>query len=155
MSALYEGGCVCGAIRYRLNGEPLTLYACHCTDCQALGGGAFRLSMPALRRTVEVTQGALERASYTPVGGAPKHGSRCAACSTWLWGEPARLPQVVILRPGTLRDRSWLDPVAHIWVSSAQPWVRIPEGALVFQKQPPDDLELVRAWKAKHPGQER
>jgi hypothetical protein len=148
----YVGRCVCGAVRYRVTGEPLTLYACHCTDCQGLSGSAFRLSMPILRDTLQVTQGRPEEFQYTPIGASPKRGRRCPACSTWLWGEPERMPQVVILRPSTLEDRSWLDPVAHIWVRSKQPWVRIPAGTLTFEGQPPDELALVRAWMAKRTG---
>ena len=148
----YPGRCVCGAVRYRLTAEPLTVYACHCTDCQALSGSAFRLSMPVLRDAVEITHGAPEEFRYAPVGAAPKRGKRCRDCGTWLWGEPERLPQIRVLRPSTLDDRSWVDPVAHIWVGSAQPWMRIPDGVLTFPGQPPDDRELVRAWKAKHPG---
>jgi hypothetical protein len=45
MAAPYTGGCVCGATCYRLTAEPLTLYACHCTDCQKRSGSAFGLSM--------------------------------------------------------------------------------------------------------------
>ncbi len=150
MPAPYVGRCVCHAVQYRLTGEPLTLYACHCTDCQALSGSAFRLSMPILRTALQVIQGRPEAFQYSPAGASPKRGKRCPDCSTWLWGEPERIPQVVILRPSTLDDRSWLDPVAHIWVRSAQPWIRLPEGSLIFEGQPPDDLELVRAWKAKH-----
>jgi len=151
MPAPYEGGCLCGTVRYRLTAEPLTLYACHCTDCQVLSGSAFRLSMPVVRESVQITRGQPERLEYSPAGAQPS-ASRCRACSTWLWGEPPRFPQVLIIRASTLDDRSWLNPVAHIWVRSAQPWFRIPEDALVFEGQPPDELELVRAWKSKHPG---
>lgn len=45
MSAAYMGGCLCGAIRYRVLSEPLTVHACHCTDCQRRAGSAFALSM--------------------------------------------------------------------------------------------------------------
>ena len=45
MPAPYDGGCLCGLIRYRLTDEPLTLYACHCTDRQRETGSAFGLSM--------------------------------------------------------------------------------------------------------------
>ena len=44
-----DGGCFCGEIRYRFVGDPLTLYACHCTDCQRETGASFVLSM--VRRT--------------------------------------------------------------------------------------------------------
>ena len=150
MPAPYAGGCVCGAVRYRLTAEPLTLYACHCTDCQALSGSAFRMAMPVLHTALEVTAGAPAAMQYVPRGGRPKHGYRCDACSTWLWGAPERAPTLRILRPSTLDDRSWLDPVAHIWVRSAQPWVHLPDGVLVFDEQPADTRELMRAWAARH-----
>ncbi len=41
MSEVHEGGCVCGAIRYRVRGEPLRAYVCHCTFCQRFTGSAF------------------------------------------------------------------------------------------------------------------
>lgn len=145
----YAGGCVCGRVRYRLNDEPLTLYACHCAYCQAQSGSAFGLSMPVLRKALEVTAGDPVRYEFVAPDGRRRIGKRCGECPTQLWGEPERLPQVLILRPGTLDDRSWLEPVAHIWVSRAQSWFRIPEGVLVFPEQPADELALVRAWKRR------
>ena len=59
MPAPYEGGCICGAVRYRLTSEPLTFYACHCTDCRRHTGTAFALSMPMLRNAVELIRGDL------------------------------------------------------------------------------------------------
>jgi len=55
MAPPYTGGCVCGATRYRLTAEPLTLYACHCTDCQKRSGSAFGLSMWVHRGALELT----------------------------------------------------------------------------------------------------
>ena len=52
-----EGGCQCGAVRYRLLGAPLTAYLCHCKDCQRLGGSAFSLSMPVAREHIELVSG--------------------------------------------------------------------------------------------------
>ncbi|MEM7293879.1 MAG: hypothetical protein AAF420_10870, partial [Pseudomonadota bacterium] len=40
-----QGGCQCGATRYRINGQPLTFYACHCLDCQKQSSSAFGLSL--------------------------------------------------------------------------------------------------------------
>jgi len=42
---LQEGGCQCGHVRYRLNGPPLTLCACHCRDCQKQSASAFGMSL--------------------------------------------------------------------------------------------------------------
>jgi hypothetical protein len=59
----YPGRCLCGAVRYRVTEEPLTLYACHCTDCQKRSGSAFGLSMWVRRAAIEATRG--EAASLT------------------------------------------------------------------------------------------
>ena len=40
-----EGGCQCGAVRYAISAAPLTLYCCHCTECQAQSSSAFGMSM--------------------------------------------------------------------------------------------------------------
>jgi len=55
----------------------------------------------------------------------------------------------VVVRPGTLDDRSWIDPVAHIWVRSRQPWVVLPPDAVVFETQPDDPTTLVRLWRER------
>ena len=143
-----EGGCLCGSVRYDLRAEPLTLYACHCTDCQRHFGTAYGLSMIVLRDAIEILKG--EPSTYVvPLeDGRTKRGRFCSRYGTRLWGEPVKVPQVASLRPGTLDHRSWFEPVGHIWVASAQPWVSIPEEVLSYRGQPPDLRELIGAWKA-------
>ena len=53
VSAGLEGGCQCGAIRYRLLRAPLALYACHCLHCQKQSSSAFGMSMWVERNAVE------------------------------------------------------------------------------------------------------
>jgi hypothetical protein len=152
MPAPYDGGCVCGEVRYRLHDEPLTFYACHCTDCQGFSGSAFGLSMPVRGDSIEVLRGEPARYEVVTAEQRRKRGKRCSSCGARLWGEPVRFPRIAILRPGTLDDPSWARPIAHIWLRSAQPWVPIPDGALRFEGQPEDDLQLLRAWKSREPG---
>ena len=84
-----EGGCVCGAVRYRYTGEPLTLYACHCTNCQTRTGSAFALQLVALQDDLTVTQGQPDRTGEV--------GERvgCAACGTSLWRERGKTPGAI------------------------------------------------------------
>jgi hypothetical protein len=146
MPAPYTGGCLCGDIRYRLTDEPLTLYACHCTDCQRESGSSFGLSMIVSRTALDLLQGEPQRYAVTLADGRQKHGTYCGGCATRLWGEPVKFPQVVNVEPGTLDDTTWLRPVAHIWTRSAQPWVLIPPGTLTFEAQPVDPMALINAW---------
>ncbi len=49
-----EGGCACGAVRYRLLVEPLDLHVCHCTNCQTVSGSAFGMCMPVPTRSLDL-----------------------------------------------------------------------------------------------------
>jgi hypothetical protein len=149
MGAPYPGGCVCGATRYRLTAEPLTLYACHCTDCQKRSGSAFGLSMWVRRDALELTQGEITRHRAALADGRVSNARLCARCGTRLWSEPERHPELAVVRPGTLDDTSGLEPVAHIWTRSAQPWFRFPEGVATYDTQPPDTLELAALWQSR------
>ncbi len=63
MSPPHAGHCLCGRIRFRLNAEPLTLHACHRTDCERRSGGALLLSMWGDRPSIEVLEGTPQRVS--------------------------------------------------------------------------------------------
>jgi len=147
MPAPYHGGCLCGLIRYRLTEEPLTLYACHCTDCQRGTGSAFALSMIVFKSALELRQGDPRTYAVTLSDGRQKHGKFCGECGTRLWGEPPKFPLVVVVQPGTLDDTTSLHPIGHIWTRSAQPWISIPKDTLNFETQPDDPMVLINAWQ--------
>jgi hypothetical protein len=147
MPAPYHGGCLCGLIRYRLTDEPLTLYACHCTECQRRTGSAFALSMVVFKSALELLQGEPRTYAVTLSDGRQKHGQFCGECGTRLWGEPPRLPLVAVVQPGTLDDTTWLHPIGHIWTRSAQPWIPMPKDTLNFESQPDDPMVLINAWR--------
>jgi hypothetical protein len=145
MSRVLEGGCLCARVRYRLSGEPIAFYACHCTDCQTAGGSAFGLSMVVRREQLELLAGETRSLPVSLPDGRRWTAVRCPECWTRLWDEPARVPQVRTLRPGTLDDaRAWT-PWGNIWTASAQPWVALAPGPR-FERQPEDPLAMFKAW---------
>jgi hypothetical protein len=148
MDQAHEGGCLCGSVRYRLRGEPIAFYACHCTDCQIESGSAFGLSMIVRREAIEPLSGETRIVAVTMPDGREKRPVRCTQCATRLWGEPAKVPQVRTLRPGTLDDpRAWT-PYGNIWTASALPWVAFAPGPR-FERQPEDPLAMVKAWQGR------
>jgi hypothetical protein len=148
MAGPYAGGCTCGAVRYRVSAEPVTLYACHCTDCQHRTGSAFGLSMVVPRESVVLERGTPVEFKVTMPDGRLSHSKACSACGTRVWGEPVKLPQYIIVRPGTLDDTSWIRPVAHIWTRSAMPGTVFEPGAVKFEQNAPPG-ELARLWKER------
>jgi hypothetical protein len=148
MPAPYAGGCLCGALRYEVRAEPLTIYACHCTDCQRRTGSAFALSMVVPRDAIVLQKGAPRDYRVTMPDGRIKTGKTCPDCSGRLWGEPVKAPQIAIIQPGTLDDTSWIRPVAHIWTRSAQPGTVFETNARKFEGNAPPG-ELARLWSER------
>ena len=63
MSQVHEGGCLCGAVRYRVTGEPVRTSVCHCRKCQARTGSAFGIGAYFREADVEL-RGALTTYEY-------------------------------------------------------------------------------------------
>jgi hypothetical protein len=72
----------------------------------------------------------------------------CAECGALIWNEPQSAPDLRILKPGTLDDMSWAQPVGNIWTKSATPWADIDPGLINFEGQPPSRDVFYPAWAA-------
>ncbi len=143
------GGCQCGACRYEITERPLTVYVCHCTDCQRQAGSAFGMSMPVPRAGFAVTKGTPNQWRRTAASGRSVDCACCPDCGTRLFHLPTRNDAIVNVKPGTLDATSWLHPVGHLWTASAQPWVAIAPDVLSYPGQPPDFEALFAAWAAE------
>jgi len=144
-----RGGCQCGAVRYEITKPPLSVYACHCTECQRQSGSAFALSMPVARDSLSVVKGAPKAWRRVQESGRVIACMFCADCGTRLYHNPEANPAVTIVKPGTLDDAKTLHAVGHIWTKSAQPWVQIPADSVTYEVQQPDMSRLSEAWKAR------
>ena len=136
MAVKYTGGCQCGNVRYEIVGTPKKLVACHCTDCQRQSGSAFGMTLPVNEGDFRLTQGELKTFASKSAAGRAKLGAFCPECGTRIYHKPEWRKGTVSVKPGTLDDTGWLKPDMHLWTSSKQSWVIIPEGAEVFDQQP-------------------
>ena len=143
------GGCQCGAIRYRLNGPSKMLYACHCSDCQKQSASAFGLSLIMDPNEVEITRGADRLKTWDTRGddGDIKRCAFCPECGTRIYHGSDDPQRNISIKAGSLDDTSWLRPVAHIWLKSAQPWVEIDAAQVrCFDREPEDTDRLRELW---------
>ena len=125
-----EGGCDCGAVRYRLASPPMFVHCCHCTVCQRHSGSAFGMNAPIETDRVTRLSGELRRypAGKTADDGETAVVVRCAACAGYLWSHhPAFGEAVALIYAGTLDRPADFPPGAHCFVRSRQPWLRLPE----------------------------
>jgi len=130
-----EGGCQCGAVRYRIQGEALALAICHCTECQRQSGSAFGMSLITRKQDFTLLRGELKRFTRSSDSGRPVICAFCPECGTRIHHEPAYLEGVVNVKPGTLDDTSWLKPTIQGWTASKQPWLELQNGPPGFERQ--------------------
>jgi hypothetical protein len=132
-----DGGCLCGAVRYSSEAEPAFTAICHCRDCQRQIGTAFSIVVGVPRGDLELTGGTLS--TFTTVGeedGRERQRQFCSGCGSPIVTLTPGLPDVAILKAGTLDDTSWLDPQLEVWGRSAQPWVEPMEGRPRMERGP-------------------
>ena len=130
-----EGGCHCGAVRYRCSGEPELTFYCHCRDCQRTTGSPFsmELMMPTDGFELEGEMGAYE---VTGDSGKPVIRRFCNGCGSGIYLESEADPGYLFLKVGSLDDASWVVPQMHIFTAAKQPWTEILDGLPQFEGMP-------------------
>mgnify|MGYP001178227042 CR=1 FL=1 len=132
------GGCLCGAVRYEVTGDPMMQVACHCTDCQKASGGSPTLALVVAPGAVKVTKGTPKRFVSKGDSGAEVVRVFCDNCGSPLFSEPASSGgAIMVVKIGSLDDPSDFKPQIDMYMSSARPWHAPHEGAMQFPKGPP------------------
>jgi hypothetical protein len=136
---VYQGGCLCGAIRYQAMAEPVRITICHCTFCQRLTGSAY-LVEPIFRRPDVIFRGA-PPSRYEHRSDSSQMRvtiSFCGHCGTTVCLELERFPDVIGLCGGTFDDPNWFerdkDNCRHIFIRSAQRGVALPAGVKLYKE---------------------
>ena len=132
MSALREGGCACGSVRYRLQSDPLFIHCCHCLNCQRQTGSAFVINLIIEADRVELLASAPQPVEAPRDDGTTQRIFRCPSCQVAVFSEYGR-PELRFVRAGTLDKPSEVRPDVHIFTKSKVSWVRIPESAPAFE----------------------
>ena len=120
----FDGGCTCGAVRYRMTDAPLFVHCCHCRWCQRETGSAFALNAMIEADRVQLLRGAPEVVVTPSASGKGQRISRCPQCRIALWSNYAGAGDAVrFVRVGTLDAPDRCPPDIHIFTASKQPWV--------------------------------
>ena len=146
MSGRREGGCACGALRYRLASEPMFTHCCHCLNCQRQTGSAFVVNLMIEADRVELLRGEPHVVDAPRDDASAQRVFRCSECQVAIYSEYSR-PEVLFVRAGTLDAPREIVPDVHIFTRSKVEWVTLPEGAPAFdvyydteQLWPPESL---------------
>jgi len=124
-----EGGCACGAVRYRMNRRPIFVHACHCSLCQRQTGAAYAINAMVEMSALELLSGAPKPVPTPSASGKGQTVYRCPECMTAVWSCYAGAgPNIAFVRVGALDNPAAYPPDIHIYTSAKQPAVQLPDG---------------------------
>lgn len=118
-----DGSCHCGQVTFEADIDPAAVGICHCTDCQSLGGSAFRVSVHTPAANFTLRTGTPRIYVKTAESGNKRAQAFCGNCGTPLYATNAHDSQAYGIRVGTLKQRAELRPRGQIWCRSALSWV--------------------------------
>ena len=131
-----QGGCYCGALRYRATGEPLMRAQCHCRECQYITGGSPNVFMAMPAATFSYTKSEPKKFSRKDLP-SPVTREFCAECGTHIVTRTPALPAAVILKVGSLDDpKQFGAPQIAIFTCDKQAFHQIPPGVAAFERVP-------------------
>src|SRR5262249_20915663 len=124
-----DGGCDCGAVRYRMVKPPLFVHCCHCRWCQRESGASFALNAMIEADFVVHLAGEPEIVDTPSDSGVGQKIARCRRCWVAIWSNYSGAGSLIrFVRVGTLDAPDHLPPDIHIFTSSKQTWVPLPPG---------------------------
>ena len=130
------GSCQCGAVRYRIDAEPIAFFACHCSECRKQSGSVHGLSLIVPSGALSVTAGAPSRWSRATDQGADMTCWFCGTCGNRLYHQSSGWPDELSVKAGTLDQPVDVSAAVHIWTGSKLPSARLPDGAVQVEAEP-------------------
>jgi hypothetical protein len=130
---IFEGGCLCGGLRYRAS-EPIDAGYCHCRLCQRSSGAPVLAWASFSAAAFSYTAGDPRTYSSSPTG----RRDFCASCGTQIAFRSSQTPDRIDLNIATLDDPTAIEPEYHIWVGSRIPWLEISDDLPRYADEGPD-----------------
>ena len=132
-----DGGCLCGAVRYKFSGDIRKHVICHCRDCQRASGSAFHVGIVVTPKDFEITRGELRVHRIIGDSGRWMDRSFCPICGSGVLHKLEQGPDYVVIKAGTLDDPSLVNPTLEIFVRSKMPWVSVSRDTTKLDGMPP------------------
>ena len=117
----FTGSCLCGAIRYEVNGEPVRTAMCHCDDCRKATGSTFATNVFVREDDLKILQGTPKRFQHEADSGSTMTKEFCENCGSQLFGQGSRGAGVKSVKVGSIDDASFVEPQVEVFVSKALP----------------------------------
>jgi hypothetical protein len=135
MATKFSGGCLCGAVRYECEADPIFMGNCHCRDCQQASGGGYDPAIGVPAKVLKITGNVKYHDSKADSGNTLSRGF-CPECGARLFGKASAMPDLAMITAGSLDDPTQYTPQMDIFISSAQPWDHMNPALPKFPKMP-------------------
>ena len=129
------GGCLCGAVRYEAEGEPLSAGYCYCADCRKASGSGFIPFMLFPSSAVRLS-GAVRQTTSRAANGGDAVRSFCASCGGLVFGGTVGKDDAHTIYAGSLDDPSTFRPKVAIFARDRPAWAAIPPGITIYDAMP-------------------
>ena len=135
---MLNGACLCGKIRYEIEGEPRFMYQCHCGKCRAASGASFVTSIIVDADNFRITAGDESLAAFE--SSPRKFRYFCSRCGSPIYSHGEKTKHIVAVRCGTLKQDPGLRVAYHAFAASKAAWIDICDGQPQFPEWPYPEL---------------
>jgi hypothetical protein len=121
MSDQFEGGCLCGAVRFVATGQPESVAWCHCQSCRKHSGAPVSVFVAFKRAAYVVTKGEITKFNSSP----GRLRGFCVSCGSTLTCESEGLQTETHFHVGAFDQAARLQPMRHIFPEERLPWLHL------------------------------
>lgn len=129
---VHRGGCLCGQVRYEIQGKPFAADYCHCVSCQKISGG------PVMAWADFASEQLLWTGPFEPKTYASSERIRrgfCGECGSTISFQHLDYPEYITLAIGSLDLPDQIAPTYHIYVSNQRKWLELRDALPRFQHE--------------------
>ena len=138
MSAVFTGGCLCGAVKYESGSEPVAAAHCHCIDCRKSSGTGHCSHMAVPEQAFTVTGDVKFYDAPADSGNTVSRGF-CPTCGSAIYSRNSGMPGVVFPRASSLDDPEVFKPRLVVYAKRAPSWDRLDPSLPSFDGMPPPE----------------
>lgn len=120
------GGCLCGAVRYRILGELRDIVNCHCSKCRRFHGNYGAYTSVALQRLKIVEEWGLKWFKSATDETPNVQWGFCTECGSSIFWHPRDRGRISVAA-GSLDEPTHLKTISHIWISQIGDYYSIPD----------------------------
>ena len=125
MANTVTGGCLCRKIRYEISQPVQNIIACHCTNCQKSSGSGMSHNTVIPSNAFKLTAGQPKVFTDTANSGNKLYRAFCGDCGSPIYRQREKMPEMMVVKVGTLDDSNSMKHAMNIWTNSARPWINM------------------------------